>query len=171
MRQVSPSGRDFIQHLEGGGRPHAYQDQAGIWTLGVGHVLRRSELMSGKIGLTMYIPWHHGLTVDEMEELFRSDLQPVEQAINTLVRRLLTQNQFDALASTIFNIGVEAFRHSTMLKRLNTGDYAGVAEEMMKWVYAAGKVLPDLRYRRSREVSLWNALPEGAPPGATPKEV
>ena len=166
---ISRVGRDFIQHLEGGGRLTAYQDPAGLWTIGVGHLLDRAELMSGKIGLTMYVPWHTGLDIDQVEELFLQDLAPVEAAIQRFVRVLLLQNQVDALASFIFNVGVEAFHQSTLLKRLNAGDVAGVPAEMVKWVYAAGKVLPDLRYRRSREIALWNALPEGAPPSA--KEV
>ena len=106
-----------------------------------------------------------------MEELFQQDLRPVEAAIQRFVRVYLMQNQVDALASWIFNVGVEAFYGSTLLKRLNAADFRGVPEEMTKWVYAGGKVLEDLKYRRSREVGLWNALPEGAPPSATPQEV
>jgi|SRR5207248_5162553 len=168
---ISRVGRDFITHLEGGAHPTAYQDQAGIWTVGVGHVLTRSELMSGKIGLTMYVPWRDGLDAEQLEELFQQDLRPVEAAIQRFVRVYLMQNQVDALASWIFNVGVEAFYGSTLLKRLNAADFRAVPEEMTKWIYAGGKILEDLKYRRSREVGLWNALPEGAPPGATPQEV
>src|SRR5437764_2770557 len=131
---ISRVGRDFIAHLEGGGHPTAYQDQATIWTIGVGHVLTRSELTSGKIGLTMYVPWRDGLDAEQVDELFEQDLRPVEAAIQRFVRVFLLQNQVDALASWIFNVGVEAFHGSTLLKRLNAADFAGVPEEMKKWI-------------------------------------
>lgn len=168
---ISKVGRDFITHLEGGGHLTAYHDQIGLTTIGVGHLLSRSELLSGKIGLTMYVPWRDGLDADQVDELFEQDLRPIELAIQQYVRRVLTQNQVDALASFIFSVGVQAFHQSTLLKRLNAGELAAVPQEMLRWVHAGGKVLDDLKWRRQREVGLWNALPEGPPPAPDSKEV
>src|SRR5256884_4076661 len=101
---------------------------------------------SDLIGLTMYVPWRDGLDAEQLEELFQQDLRPVEAAIQRFVRVYLMQNQVDALASWIFNVGVEAFYGSTLLKRLNAADFRAVPEEMTKWIYAGGKILEDLKY-------------------------
>lgn len=61
------------------------------------------------------------------------------------------QHEFDAYLSFSYNVGYGAFCRSTLAKKLNAGDYAGACEELKKWVYAGGKVLPGLVTRREKE--------------------
>jgi lysozyme len=67
----------------------------------------------------------------------------------------LTQNQFDALVSFVFNLGVGNFRTSTLLKKLNAGDNDGAAQEFGRWIHAGGKALPGLVRRREAERALF----------------
>jgi lysozyme len=154
--KISLVGKDTIIDLEGGPRPQMYRDPAGLPTIGIGHLLSKDEITSGKVAAYQWVSWRDGLSREAIENLFVEDLEPVEQAINSLVRVKLTQAQFDALASWVYNVGVLAFRNSTLLRRLNQGDYAGVAQEMARWVYAAGVIVPALQARRLREIALWN---------------
>jgi lysozyme len=78
-----------------------------------------------------------------------------ENAVNRRVKVNLNQNQFDALVSFVYNIGVGAFSKSTVLKRLNIGDYAGAAEAFEMWVHCNGKTLPGLVRRREEEKELF----------------
>ncbi len=77
------------------------------------------------------------------------------RAVNRLVTVPLTQNQFDALISFVFNLGIGNFRTSTLLKKLNAGDYTGAAKEFPPWVRADGKQLPGLIKRRDAEKALF----------------
>jgi lysozyme len=84
-------------------------------------------------------------------QLLRKDLAEVAAGILARVRAPLTQGQFDALCSFVFNVGLGHFGSSTLLKKLNAGDYAGAASEFLRWDKASGKSLPGLRERRSAE--------------------
>jgi len=135
-----------------------YRDSAGLPTIGVGHLLTKSELSSGKISLPSgAVDWHVGLTDEQVVELFSHDLGTVEKVISTYVKVPLTQSQFDSLASFTFNVGTPALRTSTLLKKLNAGQYDQVPEQMRRWVYSAGLINPGLIKRREREVALWLA--------------
>lgn len=146
--RLSQGGRAAIKQREGV-RTTAYQDDAGIWTIGIGHVA----------------PWvREGLTIDmaTVERLFTNDVSRFERTITESVRVNVTQNQFDALVSFAFNIGAQAFRGSTLLKELNKGNYQAVPGQMMRWV----KVTIDqqkvtnrgLINRRTSEVAQWNDM-------------
>ena len=80
--------------------------------------------------------------------------------MNKYVKKAINQNQFDALVSWTFNLGVGNLRRSTMLKKLNQYDYKRVPCEMMRWVRAGGKVLPGLKRRSKAEATLFSG---GAP--------
>lgn len=71
------------------------------------------------------------------------------------VKVKLTQNQFDALVSFVYNVGVGAFRTSTLLRKLNNGDYVGAAAEFKRWKFGGGKELPGLVRRRKAEEQLF----------------
>jgi lysozyme len=137
LMKVSPHGIEMIKRFEGS-RNKAYQDSVGIWTIGVGHT-------GSKV--------HEGLIIsdDEVDQLLMHDLEWVEKCISRNVTVTLTQNQFDALASFIFNLGCGAFKKSTLLKKLNAGDINGAAKEFLKWTHAGGKVLAGLVHRREKE--------------------
>gem|GEM_PF-2131428 len=123
---VSDKGfKDLVK--EEGFKTKIYDAQPGKgdWTIGIGHKLTPKEIASGV--------FKSGLNKDQIIELFRNDLTKFEDVIRKAVNVSLTQEQFDALTSFSYNIGGAAFRKSTVLRMLNSGDYAGAAEHMMDW--------------------------------------
>lgn len=157
-----------------------YIDQAGLPTIGVGHCLSQSELSSGKIELS------DGSIIDirnkriskrNIERLLQDDLISRERVVNRLVKVPLNQGQFDALVHFVFNVGNGAFKNSTLLKKLNRGDYNAVPNEIRKWniITVAGKkqVSKGLANRREVECSLWDSCSADSPkvsPHAEKKE-
>lgn len=135
--KMSANGLDMLQDLEGV-RYVAYLDTGGVWTIGVGHT--GPEVVKGlRADHTQVMKW--------LEE----DVVEAEDCVNSVVKVPLTQNQFDSLVSFVFNVGVNAFRSSTMLKRLNAGDYEGAANQFSRWVYDNGKRINGLVLRRKLE--------------------
>ncbi|WP_072281624.1 lysozyme [Rappaport israeli] len=152
-RQMTSQGMRALIVREGS-RNKMYHDAAGLPTIGVGHLLTRSELTSGKIIITgKPVHWRAGLSDKHITALLDQDNDIAEQAVNDLVRVPLTDNQFDALVSFVFNVGVGAFKRSTLLRELNKGDYQSVPHQLRRWVYAAGK--PVLKARRESEAMQW----------------
>jgi len=102
-----------------------------------------------------------GMVITEAQaiERLRRDLAVAEQAVWNAVDVDLTDNQFGALVSFVFNVGVGAFRSSSLLRKLNAGDYAAVPGELAKWNKArvAGVLTPvaGLSNRRAAEAGLW----------------
>lgn len=115
---ISTDGVAFIKEFEGL-KLEAYQDIAGIWTIGYGHTETARE------GMTV--------TEEQAEALLRWDLKGFETAVNGTVKVELQQHEFDALVSLAFNIGAGAFRRSTAVKRLNGLDRHGAAEAITWW--------------------------------------
>ena len=120
---VSPKGRKLLTAREGC-RLKAYKDSVGVWTVGVGHTGRMAP-PHVKPGMT--------ISTHQADTFLAADLAPVERAIGQMVDVEMTQNQFDALASLIFNIGVGGFQGSTVRKRLNAKNYAGAADAFLLW--------------------------------------
>ena len=112
-----------------------------VWTIGYGHT------KTAKKGMR--------ITLAGAEALLYQDLAWVEAAIDTYVQVPLNQNQYDAIASFIYNVGATAFRKSTMLKLLNAGDYDGAANQFPRWNKQKGKVLNGLTKRRQKEKTLF----------------
>lgn len=144
--------RDFIRHEEGL-RLEAYQCPAGVWTIGYGHTSDSRFVVRPRV-------W---ISEEYAEELFAHDVHEAEERVKAEVAVPLNRNQFSALVSFVFNRGSLHYRHngavrpSTLLIKLNTGDYLGAADEFPRWVYAreqsSGKLrqLPGLVRRRERE--------------------
>ncbi|WP_438455325.1 lysozyme [Vreelandella venusta] len=147
--RLSPSGLELIKGHEGL-RLSAYQDVAGVWTIGYGHT------GSAKPGMT--------ITNKQADELLRNDVEQFENAVNNLVHVSLNQNQFDALVSFTFNLGRAALYRSTLLRKLNAGDYVGAANEFGRWVNAGGKPWPGLIRRRKEERELFESPAPQEPP-------
>lgn len=139
--RTSAAGRRLIKEHEGE-KLTAYVCPAGVLTIGVGHTGK-----DVKPGMT--------ITAEESDKLLQSDLQSAEQAVIRMVKVAITQNQFDALVSFVFNVGAGAFRSSTMLRLLNDRDYFGTADEFPRWNKGGGKVLPGLTKRRAAERALF----------------
>lgn len=112
-----------------------------VWTIGYGHT------STAKKGMV--------ISEEQAEALLRKDIAWVEDAINKNVVVPLNQNQYDALASLIYNIGAGAFSKSTLLRLLNTGDYEGAANQFPRWNKQKGKVLKGLTRRREEERQLF----------------
>lgn len=121
----------------------AYLCPAGVWTVGWGHT--GPDVYKGLV-----------VTQGEAEVLLERDLRASESAINSLVKVRLSQDQFDALVSLVFNIGAGAFKDSTLLRLLNTGDFEGAAGQFKRWNKSKGKVLNGLTTRRNREEKLFS---------------
>ncbi len=138
--QTSQRGIDLIKRFEGL-RLRAYDDGVGIPTIGYGHT------KGVKLGMT--------ITEEQAVQFLREDLHSAERDIDRLVTVHLCQHQFDALASLVFNIGGTAFRDSTLLRKLNAGDYAGAAVQFDRWVHGGGKILPGLVKRRAAERAMF----------------
>jgi GH24 family phage-related lysozyme (muramidase) len=100
------------------------------------------------------------ISAKEAEEILRRDLTGFETAMAGLVKKEITQAQFDVLVSFAYNCGVGALKASTLLKRVNAGAFDAVPGELMKWTKAKGKELPGLVRRRRAEAALWRGLPK-----------
>jgi lysozyme len=115
----------------------AYVDPVGIVTVCAGHT------STAKLGQVK--------TEAECAALLQQDVVHAEKAVKRLVTVRLTQEQFDALTSFVFNVGETSFAKSTLLRKVNAGDCYGAGKEFMKWVYAGGRELPGLVTRRASE--------------------
>lgn len=142
--ELSHNGLKFIKREEGE-KLTGYYDSRGIPTVGVGH--------TGKVG-TRAVTAGMIITADISDSLLIEDIAWVEQTIKNNVKVALTQNQYDALCSLIFNIGAEGFISSSVLKKLNSSDYKGAAEAMLMWK-RAGKDPDILLPRRKREYNFF----------------
>ena len=142
---VSNKGVDLICEFEGK-RLVAYDDGVGVWTIGFG-TIKYPNGVRVKKGDTC--------TLDQAKEYMRHDLIEFEHTVNSSVKVPLNQNQFDALVSLAYNIGSNAFKSSTLVKKLNTGDYHGAADQFNVWVNGGGKRMQGLVNRRDREKLLF----------------
>jgi lysozyme len=154
--QVGQSGKNLFKEWEGL-ELNEYLDSGGAPTIGVGHLMTRSERMSGKIIIQgKAVIYRNGLTEQQCWDLLDQDLDSAEKAVNGAVTAALNQNQFDALVSFSFNVGNTAFLNSTLLKVLNAGQYDQVPAQLRRWVRDNGKIVKGLVNRREKEVALWN---------------
>jgi len=112
-----------------------------VWTIGYGHT------KTAKPGMR--------ITLAGAEALLKHDLAWVEAALKKYVKVPLTQNQYDALASFVYNLGETNFKNSTLLKMLNKGDYQGAADQLPRWDKQKGKTLKGLTIRRNHERDLF----------------
>ena len=137
---IGTKGLDLIRFFEGL-ELNAYQCAAGVWTIGYGHTKDVQE----------------GMTISEARanEMLAEELNEYESYITGLVTVELNQDQFDAMVSWVYNLGVGNLKASTLLKVLNAGDYDGVPAQMMRWNKAGGKVLEGLTKRRQAEADLF----------------
>lgn len=120
---MSPIGRAALLAREGE-RLTAYQDSVGVWTISVG-ITSASGLIKVTPGLT--------ITKAQSDALFATGVAQYAAPVSAAVKVPLADHQFDALVSLCFNIGAGAFAKSTVVRRLNAGDYAGAAEAILMW--------------------------------------
>lgn len=138
--KTSNNGINLIKQFEGCAL-NAYKCPAGVWTIGYGHTKNVKQGMK--------------ITTNQATSLLKEDLATYENYVNKYVKVKLNQNQFDALVSFTFNCGGGALKSSTLLKKLNKGDYTGAANELLRWNKANGKILAGLTRRRKAEKALF----------------
>jgi lysozyme len=126
---------------------HPYADAVGVPTIGY--------------GTTVYPDGTHvslndpSITEDLAVIFLQHDVAKFAQDVGSLVTAALNDNQFGALVSFTYNLGEGALRSSTLLRKLNAGDYAGAAGQFPLWDHAGGRVLPGLLKRRQAEQALF----------------
>ncbi len=137
---INAEGLQLIKDSEGL-MLKAYDDGVGVPPIGYGH--------------TLNVKWGDKITEEQAHLFLVMDVAWAEEAVNDLVKVSLTSNQFSALVSFTFNLGAKSLEHSTLLRKLNEGDYAGAARQFTKWVFAKNKKLKGLVIRREKEKALF----------------
>lgn len=170
-RHVTDEGLAFIKQWEGL-KLRAYYDASKPPKLTIGYGHTGPDVKPGMV-----------ITEEQATALLRADIEWAEAAVNVDVKVALNDNQFAALVSFVFNIGASAFAKSTLLRKLNAGDYDGVPNELGKWVNAgANKKVKGLANRRAAEAGLWAkgsfvasntapAKPDKVKPAMTPEVI
>ena len=138
--KTSAEGLSLIKKFEGC-ELYAYQCSAGVWTIGYGHTKDVEPGMQ--------------ITQEDAEQMLVDELHEYENYINEYVTAPLSQNQFDAMVSWVYNLGPANLKASTLLKVLNAGDYEGVPAQIRRWNKAGGEILDGLIRRREAEARLF----------------
>lgn len=145
LKDISERGFEVIREFEGF-RENAYLDTGGVWTIGFG-TIKYPNGTKVKKGDTC--------TCAQAEAWLKNDTAWVDACLDRTIKVTVNQNQFDALASFVYNVGETAFMKSTMLKVLNAGNFAGTASQFDRWVYDNGKAINGLINRRKKEKALF----------------
>ena len=140
MMQISKTGIELLKHFEGC-ELKAYQDSVGVWTIGYGHTKGIYE------GLE--------ITQSEAEKMLQDELPEYEGYITDKVVPMLQQHEYDALVCWVYNLGPTNLSSSTLLKRLNAGEFKDVPFQMKRWDKAGGQPLLGLTRRRNAEALLF----------------
>ena len=142
--KYSDTGLELTKRFEGL-RLEAYQDCTGIWTVGYGHTGRDVSL---------------GRCVSEFEAevLLRVDLRDAVTCVNRYVEEPIAQHHFDALVDFCYNAGRGNFVRSTLLAKVNLGDFFGAAAQFGQWINANGRPVPGLVRRRAAEADLFRNI-------------
>lgn len=157
FRNINARGVELIQHFESSGPIRygqknekyltAYLDDVGVWTIGYGHTGLTHKDGTVKKG--------RQISLEMAEELFRYDMDYFEGQVCRLVKVPLNDDQYAALVSFAFNCGEGNLASSTLLRKLNAGDYQGAADQFPRWNKGDGRVLPGLTRRRASERNLF----------------
>lgn len=136
---------DLISGFEGFSAK-AYPDADG-YSIGYGHFITASD------------PYNSSSVISESEawDLLAQDVRGAQACVQNSVTAQLNANQIAALISLVYNIGCGAFQGSTLLKKLNSGDYAGAAAEFSRWTRSQGNVIQALVDRRSQEQQVFTS--------------
>lgn len=138
--KISENGKSLIKKFEGC-ELESYQDSVGVWTIGFGH--------------TKGVRQGQSITKDEALAMLDEELIEYEEYVEKLVEVPLNQDQFDALVCWVYNLGPTNLATSTLLYKLNKGQYDDVPSEIKRWNKAGGEVLKGLVRRREAEALLF----------------
>lgn len=145
LHDISQKGYAIIKEFEGF-RSQAYLDTGGVWTIGYG-TIKYPNGVSVKKGDTC--------TQGQAEAWLLNDCLWVDACLDKCVKAKITQNQFDALASFVYNIGESQFMKSTMLTLINQGSMTAAANQFDRWIFDNGKRIEGLVNRRAKEKALF----------------
>jgi len=145
--RISENGIKLIKHFEGV-RYKPYKCAAGLWTIGIGHLIGNGKQLPDSYNKTF--------TEREVDELLRKDLARFERGVALLfpVSYRFTQGTYDALISFSFNLGLGALQRSTVRSALLRGDKTMAGESLLRYCRAGGKILKGLQLRRQTEHKL-----------------
>jgi lysozyme len=141
--KLNNGGITFIKKFESC-RLSAYKDSKGVWTVGWGHTGKDVDSSTT-------------FTQMQADIAFINDASKAVNAVNNLVKQLISQNEFNALVSFVYNVGEGNFKSSTLLKELNNGNYVAAADEFPKWNHSGGIVVNGLTKRRLAEKALFES--------------
>lgn len=148
--QISDAGLQLIKTDEGF-KPRLYNCPANDATVGYGHLVHHGPIC----GAASEAPFAGGISEAAATALLLQDVAYAEHAVEHLVTVPLSQGKYDALVSFTYNLGSGKLQTSTLLRKLNAGDYAGAAAQFGVWVFGGGVKLPGLVTRREAEEALF----------------
>ena len=155
---ISPKALKMIAHHEGV-RTKPYRCPARLWTVGVGHVIDPNHArvpFEERNNLAIPEGWNRVFTLEEVDAILAKDLERFERGVLKYCPNAGSkQGWMDALVSFSFNVGLGTLQRSTLRQRHTRGDYAGAADELLKYCKAGGKVLKGLENRRKDERALY----------------
>ena len=155
---ISPKALKIIKHHEGV-RIKPYRCPARLWTIGVGHVIDLNHAkvpFEDRLSLPCPEGWNRVFTMEEVDAILAKDLERFERGVLKYCPTAGTnQGWLDSLVSFSFNVGLGTLQRSTLRQKHNRGDYAGAADELLKYSFAGGKVLKGLLNRRKDERALY----------------
>jgi lysozyme len=143
--QMTKSGLDLIKEFEGF-RAKAYRDSVGVWTIGYGHTSMAGapEVRPGMV-----------ITAEEAEQILARDVDVFARGVRKAVTTKISDEQFSALVSFAYNVGLGNFAKSSVLAAVNRDDFDAVPRRLQLWTKAGGRVLPGLVRRRAAEAALF----------------
>lgn len=171
LREVNQATIDLVKLYEGlpDGDPATanidpYLDPVDIWTIGWGHAITyQGRFLKGQADqLQVRALYPNGITLEQASSLLQADLMNAGRDVLSVVTVPLNDNEYGALTSFTFNLGIRNLSSSTLLKKLNANDRAGAADQFGRWTLAGGKSLPGLVKRRAAERALF-VLPVVSP--------
>jgi lysozyme len=142
-KTMNDAGLNMLKSFEGFSACK-YQDPAGYWTIGYGHLIRPGEYFTC-------------ISEAEATQLLLNDVSSAEQCVRDYVHVSLNGNQFSALVDFTYNLGCGSLASSTLLREVNARNFGTVCGQLERWVYAGGQVLPGLVRRRQAECQLFNS--------------
>lgn len=156
--KITEEGLALIRQSEGL-RLNSYRDAVGIWTIGYGH--------TSAAGAPEVFPGQR-ISDAEADVILRRDVETFSAGVRAMLSRELGDQQFSALVSFAYNVGLGAFRKSSVLRAANEGEDASVPQRLSLWVKAGGRTLPGLVKRRAAEATLYMRDAGGESAAATP---
>ena len=148
--KVSDKLIKLLRHHEGV-KNKPYKCPAGLWTVGVGHLIGD--------GKTLPTEWNKTFTQEEIDGILKRDLNRFELGVSKMLPNVrLRQHEFDSIVSFCFNLGLGCFQRSTIRQALLRGDKEAAMESLVKYCKAGGKILKGLQNRRLDERKLFLGL-------------